>query len=112
MDGEQEGDLLVLSWGSTFGSIKEAIKNVRGSGFKLSHAHLRYINPFPANLGEVLKKFKRILIPELNLGQLALLIRNEYLKEVIQYNKYQGQPFKVAEIQNKLMEVLGGNNGN
>lgn len=112
VDGEQEGDLLVLSWGSTYGSIKEAIKNVRGSGFNLSHAHLRYINPFPANLGEVLKKFKRVLIPELNLGQLALLIRNEFLKEVIQFNKYQGQPFKVAEIQNKLMEVLGGSDGN
>jgi 2-oxoglutarate/2-oxoacid ferredoxin oxidoreductase subunit alpha len=112
VDGEQEGDLLVLSWGSTYGSIREAIKNVRGSGLKVSHAHLRYINPFPRNLGDILDRFKRVLIPELNLGHLALLIRNAYLKDVIQYNKYQGQPFKVAEIQSKLIEVLGGNNGN
>lgn len=111
VDGEEEGDLLVLSWGSTYGAIKESIKNVRKKGFKVSHAHLKYINPFPSNLGNVLSKFKRVLLPELNLGQMAFIIKSTFLKDVIQYNKVQGQPFKIAEIENKIIEVLGGGNG-
>lgn len=111
VDGEQEGELLVISWGSTYGAIKEAIKNVREDGKKVSHLHLRYLNPFPKNLGNVISKFKKILVPELNLGQLALLLRNQFICDVIQYNKVQGQPFKIGEIVNKINEVLGGNNG-
>lgn len=111
VDGEQEGELLVISWGSTFGAIKEAVKNVREDGKKVSHVHLRYLNPFPKNLGNVISKFKNILVPELNLGQLALLLRNQFMCNVIQYNKVQGQPFKIGEIENKINEVLGGNNG-
>jgi 2-oxoglutarate ferredoxin oxidoreductase subunit alpha len=111
IDGDAEGDLLVLSWGSTYGVIKESLKNVRKDGYSVSHVHLRYLNPFPKNLEEVLSKFKRVLIPEMNLGQLALLIRNNFMKEVIQLNKMQGQPFKIAEIEKKITDVLGGNNG-
>ncbi|MCX7798622.1 MAG: 2-oxoacid:acceptor oxidoreductase subunit alpha [Melioribacter sp.] len=112
VEGEQEGELLVLGWGSTYGAIKEAIYNVRQKGFTVSQAHLRYINPFPRNLGDVLNRFKKVLIPELNLGHLAFLIKGKYLKDVIQLNKVQGRPFKVSEIENKIMEVLGGKNGN
>jgi len=111
IEGEQEGDLLVLSWGSTYGAIKEAIRNVRNKGYKVSQAHLRYINPFPKNLGDILSRFNRVLLPELNTGQLAFIIRSIYLKNIIQYNKVQGQPFKVVEIENKIIEVLGGSNG-
>lgn len=112
VEGEQEGELLVLGWGSTYGAIKEAIYNVKKKGYNVSQAHLRYINPFPKNLGEVLNRFKKVIIPELNLGHLALLIKGKFLKDVIQLNKVQGRPFKVAEIENKIIEVLGGKNGN
>lgn len=111
VDGDQQGDLLVLTWGSTYGATKEAIHNIRKKGFKASHAHLRYLNPFPKNLGDILGNFKKILLPELNTGQLALLVRNTFLKEVVQLNKFQGQPFKITEIENKIIEVLGGSNG-
>jgi len=112
VEGDQEGELLILSWGSTYGAIHEAIKNVTTHGFNVSHAHLHYINPFPKNLNDVLNKFKKILIPELNLGQMATIIRSTFLIDIIQLNKVKGQSFKVAEIENKIMEVLGGNNGN
>ncbi|MFH1196318.1 MAG: 2-oxoacid:acceptor oxidoreductase subunit alpha [bacterium] len=111
VEGEQEGELLVLGWGSTYGAIKEATKKVELDGYKVSHAHLRFINPLPKNLGDVLGKFKKVLLPELNTGQLATVIRSTFLKDVIQFNKVQGQPFKVAEIQNKIMEALGVENG-
>jgi len=112
VDGDTESELLIVSWGSTYGVIKEALKNIRKNGKNVSHIHLRYINPFPKNLGEILGKFKNVLVPEMNLGQLSLLLRNKYMKEVIQLNKMQGQAFKIAEIEKKIIEVLGGNNGN
>ena len=111
VDGDQEGELLVLSWGSTYGSIKEATTNLRAKGIKVSHAHLRYIHPFPKNVNDVMKKFKQVMIPELNMGQMATVIRSTYLRDVIQLNKVQGQTFKIAEIENKIIEVLGGSNG-
>jgi 2-oxoglutarate/2-oxoacid ferredoxin oxidoreductase subunit alpha len=112
IDGPTEGELLILSWGSTFGSIKEAVRNTRAKGFGTSHVHLRYINPFPKELKNILKNFNKVLIPELNLGQLASLIKSAFLKDVIQLNKVQGQPFKIKEIEEKIIEVLGGKNGN
>lgn len=112
IEGEQQGELLVLGWGSTYGAIKEAIRHIQAQGYKASQAHIRYINPFPKNLGNVLNRFKKILLPELNTGQMANLIRSTFLRDVIQFNKVQGQPFKVAEIENKIIEVLGGHNGN
>ncbi len=108
VENEQDGDLLVLSWGSTYGAIKEAINKVRKKHHKVSQAHLRYIHPFPKNLGDVLKRFKTVLLPELNKGQMATVIRSTYLRDVVQFNKVQGQPFKVNEIENKILEVLGG----
>lgn len=111
VEGEANGELLILSWGSTYGAIKEAIRNVKNKGYKLSHTHLSYIHPFPKNLGSILKNFKKVLLPELNTGQLAAVIRSTFLIDVISYNKVQGQPFKVAELENKIIEVLGGSNG-
>jgi len=111
IEGNQEGEILVLGWGSTYGAIKEAVRNVNQKGYKVSQAHIKYLNPFPKNLKDVLGKFKKVIIPELNLGQMASLIKSKFLIDVIQFNKVQGQPFKVVEIENKIIEVLGGNNG-
>ena len=109
--GEDEGELLVLGWGGTFGTIMEAVNRAREDGLKVSQAHLSYINPLPKNTGEVLKRFKTILIPEINLGQLSKLIRSEFLIPVEQFNLVRGLPFKVSDIAGKITEILGGSNG-
>lgn len=108
---EQEGDLLVLGWGGTYGAITEAIIKLRAQGKKVSQAHLKYLFPFSKNTGDVLKRFKKILIPEINLGQLTTIIRSEFLIAPISFTKIKGLPFKSSEIQNKILEVLGGSNG-
>ena len=107
IDGDPEGELLVVGWGSTFGAIASAVENLRSKGIKVSSTHVRHLFPFPKNLGEVIRKFKKVLIPEMNLGQLALLIRAEYMIDVISYPKVQGQPFKASEIEAKIKEILG-----
>lgn len=107
--GDEEGDILVLGWGGTFGAIRDAVIRLREKGYKVSHAHLFYLNPFPKNLGDILKRFKKILIPELNLGQLAFIIRSRFLTEVEQLNKIQGLPFRSLEIENKVLKMLGVN---
>jgi 2-oxoglutarate ferredoxin oxidoreductase subunit alpha len=104
--GEQEGDLLMLSWGSTFGAAKTAFEKVKANGHPISFCHLRYMNPFPKNLGEVLGRFQRVLLPELNMGQLKLLIQGKYLKPVIGMNKVQGKPFKSTELEEKILSLL------
>jgi 2-oxoglutarate ferredoxin oxidoreductase subunit alpha len=111
VDGDQSGDLIVLGWGGTYGAIKEAVIKARSKGYKVSQAHLKYLNPFPANTEKVLKSFKKVLIPEINLGQLAKLIRSEYLIPVEQFNVVRGLPFRVSDIENKIIELLGGSNG-
>ena len=111
VDGDQSGDLLVLGWGGTYGSIKEAVIKARILGYKVSQAHLQYLNPFPKNTGEVLKSFKKVLVPEINLGQLAKLLRSEYLIEVEQFNMMRGLPLRVSYILNKIKEIQGGSNG-
>ncbi|MCF8243274.1 MAG: 2-oxoacid:acceptor oxidoreductase subunit alpha [Melioribacteraceae bacterium] len=109
--GDQEGDLLVLGWGGTYGAITEAVDRARAEGYKVSHAHLKYIKPFPKNTAEVFKNFKKILIPELNLGQLSKVIRSEFLIEVESLTKIKGLPFKSIEVQRKIADLLGGGNG-
>jgi len=104
--GEQSGKLLVIGWGSTAGAIHGATNMAQKMGLKVSRAHLRYLNPFPANLGEVLSRFERVLLPEMNLGQLALLLRARYLKDVQSLTKVQGQPFTRQEILDKIQEIL------
>ncbi|MGB5289470.1 MAG: 2-oxoacid:acceptor oxidoreductase subunit alpha [Ignavibacteriaceae bacterium] len=111
VDGEDKGELLVLGWGSTYGSIKDAVIKARNSGLTVSQAHLRYLNPLPKNTGTVLKNFKKILIPEINLGQLAHMIRSEYLIPVEQLNLVRGLPLKVNDILEKITVLLGGGNG-
>ncbi len=106
LTGDKEGDLLVLSWGSTYGAAKTAYDKLIDEGHKLSFAHLKYIHPFPKNLGEILFSFKRILIPEMNMGQLKTIIQSTYLVPVIGMNKVQGKPFKAIEIEEKILELL------
>ncbi|GAB4580598.1 MAG: 2-oxoacid:acceptor oxidoreductase subunit alpha [Anaerolineales bacterium] len=102
--GDREGKLLVVGWGSTFGAIRTAVEQARREGRAVSHAHIRYINPFPANLGKILSKFDRILVPEMNLGQLSLLLRGKYDANILPFGKVQGRPFKVSEIRAKIEE--------
>lgn len=108
LEGDAQGDLLVLSWGGTYGAAHTAVKKAQAAGQKVSLAHLRYINPFPKNLAEVLTSFKDVLIPELNNGQLRSLIRSKYGVETKGLNKVQGQPFKVSEIVNEITRVIEG----
>jgi 2-oxoglutarate ferredoxin oxidoreductase subunit alpha len=107
VDGEPEGELLVLGWGGTEGALIGGVKMARERGLRVSRAHLRWLNPFPANLGEVLGRFDRVLVPELNLGQLALLLRARFLKDVVGYNKVQGKPFSRQEVADRIEQLLG-----
>jgi 2-oxoglutarate ferredoxin oxidoreductase subunit alpha len=104
--GPEEGDLLILGWGSTYGAIRSAVERLQGRGEAVAHAHLRYINPLPANTGEVLRRYRRVLIPEINLGQLALLLRARFLIDAIGYNRVRGKPFRIAEIEAEADRIL------
>jgi len=105
--GDAEGDLLIVSWGSTFGAITQAVKGQRDKGCKIGHLHLRYLNPLPANLGDILKRYKKVLVPELNMGQLLWVLRAKYLVNAVGLNKIQGRPFKQTELDHKIEEMLG-----
>lgn len=96
--GKEEGELLVVSWGSTFGSAREAVQQLYSQGYSIGHVHLRYINPFPRNLEKILKSFKKIIVPEINLGQLAFLLRGKFLVPAESYNAVKGRPFPVHEL--------------
>jgi 2-oxoglutarate/2-oxoacid ferredoxin oxidoreductase subunit alpha len=102
------GPLLVLGWGSTRGAITGAVERLRAEGLPVSRAHLRHLNPFPKNLGEVLARFDTVLVPEMNLGQLALLLRARYLKDVVTFGKVQGKPFTRQEIVDRARAILEG----
>jgi 2-oxoglutarate ferredoxin oxidoreductase subunit alpha len=105
--GDREGDLLIVAWGSTAGSITAALKAQRAKGRKIGHLHLRHLNPLPLNLGDVIKRYKRVLVPELNMGQLLWVLRAKYLVDAVGLNKIQGRPFKQAELEQKIEEMLG-----
>jgi len=105
-DPEETAKVLVLGWGSTFGSIGAAARRVRNAGQQVATAHLRHLNPFPANLGEILHKYDKVLVPEINLGQLALLLRGKYLVDVISYNRVRGLPFRAAELAEVIKDVI------
>lgn len=105
--GPQSGELLVVSWGGTCGSCLTAVRQAQRDGRSVAHAHLRYLNPLPANLGEILSRFENVLIPELNTGQLRMLIRSRYLVDAIGLNKIKGQPFMVSEVYEKICELSG-----
>jgi 2-oxoglutarate ferredoxin oxidoreductase subunit alpha len=106
-EGDLEGDLLIVAWGSTCGSITAALKAQRSKGRKIGHLHLRHLNPLPSNLGDVLKRYKRVLVPELNMGQLLWVLRAKFLVDAVGLNKIQGRPFKQAELEQKIEEMLG-----
>ena len=106
VDHQEGADVLVLSWGGTFGPVHAGVRRVRANGGKVAHAHLRWINPFPANLGDVLKSYDRVLIPEMNLGQLRQLIRARYLVDAVGYNRVTGKPFKSGEICDAVEALL------
>jgi 2-oxoglutarate/2-oxoacid ferredoxin oxidoreductase subunit alpha len=108
VDGPQEGELLVVGWGSTYGAIRSAINRVRDRGKAVSYMHLRHLNPMPKNVGEILYKFKNVLVPEMNLGQLSKVLRMKYLVPTVNLNKIQGLPFKAIEIEKKIEEILKG----
>ena len=104
--GDDSGELLVIGWGGTYGSIRSAVIKARGSNLSVSHLHLRHINPFPKNLKEVLDKFDKVLIPELNLGQLSYMIRSQFLVDCIGLNKVAGRSFIYSEILEKINEII------
>ena len=106
VDGPEEGELLVVGWGGTYGAITSAIQRVRRQGGHVAHAHLRYLNPLPRNTGEVLRRYQKVLVPELNRGQLRLLLRAEFLLDVVGLNKVQGQSFLVEEIEEKILTLM------
>jgi len=108
IDGEQEGALLVVGWGSTYGAIQEAVHRVRADGHAVSHVHLRYLNPFPKNLGEILYRFKAVLVPEINNGQLVKLLRAKYLVPAVGFNMIRGLPLRSEEIEERIETILGG----
>jgi 2-oxoglutarate ferredoxin oxidoreductase subunit alpha len=105
--GAPQGDLLVVGWGSTFGAINGAVTRARSDGIDVSMLHLRHLNPFPRNLEEVLSRFKRLLVPENNTGQLSFVLQGRFLRKVMPLSKLQGQPFKESEILGKIREIAG-----
>ncbi len=104
--GPDSGKLLVLGWGSTYGAIRSAVERCRERGLEVSHAHVRYINPLPRNLGDLISRFDRVLIPELNLGQLAKVIRSEFLIPAESYAKCEGQPFRIDEVEDRIRQMM------
>jgi 2-oxoglutarate/2-oxoacid ferredoxin oxidoreductase subunit alpha len=105
--GPDRGDLLVLGWGSTYGALRSAVERLQADGRSVAHAHLRHLNPFPANTEDVLTSYRRVLIPEVNLGQLLMLIRARYLVDAIGYDRVRGKPFRIAEIVAEAERILG-----
>jgi 2-oxoglutarate ferredoxin oxidoreductase subunit alpha len=103
--GDPDGDLLLVGWGSTYGAITAALRAQRGKGKRIGHVHLRWLNPLPKNLGEVLKRYKKVVVPEMNMGQLLWLLRANYLVDAEGFNKIQGKPFKQSEIEAKIQEA-------
>jgi 2-oxoglutarate ferredoxin oxidoreductase subunit alpha len=107
-DPDGDAELLVLGWGSTYGPIGAGCRRVRGMDLSIAQAHLRHLNPLPANLGDVLRRYRTVLMPEMNLGQLALLLRGRYLVDVKSYTNVTGLPFKAEELQNLFVDALKG----
>ena len=106
VNGKPEGDLIVVGWGGTYGAITSAVGHLQAEGFSVSSLHLRHLNPFPNDLEDILRSFKKVMVPELNMGQLSMLLRAKYLIDVIPCNKIQGQPFKVSELRELIVKHL------
>ena len=106
VDDEEGAELIVVGWGSTYGAIKAAVRRIRVRGRKVAHAHLVHLNPFPANLGEVVRSYPKVMVPEMNLGHLSRLLRGDFLVDAKSVTKVQGQPFRVAELETAILEML------
>ncbi|NDV63432.1 2-oxoacid:acceptor oxidoreductase subunit alpha [Puniceicoccales bacterium CK1056] len=106
INGEPEGDVLALAWGGTFGAVTSAVRTLQAEGYKVSSVHLRHLNPLPNDLEATLRQFKKVIIPELNTGQLAMLVRARYLIDAVPLNKMKGRPFKVAEIRDAILNLI------
>jgi 2-oxoglutarate ferredoxin oxidoreductase subunit alpha len=105
--GPEKGKVLVLGWGSTYGAIKSACRELQEAGHAVSHAHLRYLRPFPSNLGELLKNYEKVLVPEINNGQLVKIIRDEFMVDARAYNKIMGVPITKTELVKEISQLLG-----
>jgi 2-oxoglutarate ferredoxin oxidoreductase subunit alpha len=105
-DGDDDAKILVLGWGSTYGAIGAACRRMRANGSKVARAHLKHLNPFPKNTGEILSRFEKVVIPEMNMGQLSKLIRAQFLIDTVSINKVKGLPFRAAELEEKIMELI------
>src|SRR5205809_7639477 len=101
-DPDGDASVLVLGWGGTYGPIAAACRRVRNSGKSVAHAHLRHLNPFPLNTGDVLRRYEKVLVPEMNLGQLLKLVRSQFLVDAIGYNRVRGFPLRAAELQDAI----------
>lgn len=112
VEGEQSGDLLIIGWGGTYGAIKDAFDTLRDEGKKISFCHLTHLNPLPKNLGEILSNFERVLVPELNMGQLKFLLQAKFLRPILGLNKVQGTPLQEFEVVEKVLELLNEKGGN
>ena len=108
VEGPEDAELLVLSWGSTYGAVISAIARAHEQGKSVACAHLRYLNPMPRNTEEVVRSYKKVLIPEMNCGQLLFCIRSRFLVDAVGFNKVEGKPFKISEIERKIDEMLEG----
>ena len=109
--GVDEGELLIVGWGSTYGAIRSAVERLLAEGQSVAQLHLRHLNPFPSNLGDVLSRYRHVLVPEINLGQLLLLLRARFLVDAIGYDRVRGKPFRIAEIHERAEEILAGKVG-
>jgi 2-oxoglutarate ferredoxin oxidoreductase subunit alpha len=107
-DPTGDAELLVLGWGSTFGPITGAVRQLRAEGVPVAQAHLKYLNPMPADIEEVLRRYRKVVLPEMNLGQLALLLRGMFLVDVIAVNQVRGLPFRVDELVGAVRSVIDG----
>ena len=106
VDDPDGADTLVLGWGSTYGAIAAAARRVRDGGRKVATAHLHHLNPLPRNTGEVVRGYEKVLVPEINLGQLRMLLRAEFLVDAVGYNKVRGRPFRAAEIEDAITALV------
>ena len=109
--GNEKGPLVVVGWGSTFGPIHQAVRRARRRGQDVAHIHIRHIHPMPANLGALLRNYDRIIVPEMNTGQLKTVLRDRFLVDARPLNKVSGQPFRIAEIEEAIDRALGGRAG-
>ena len=107
INGAESGKTLVIGWGGTYGAITTAVRKLQKEGISISSIHLRHVNPLPNDLGDIMKRFDKIIMPELNMGQLSLLVRAKYQVDAIGINQVTGQPFQVAYLTQKIRDIIG-----